>query len=122
MPLYGGLRLTGRAGGVGLGALSMQSEAHDGAPSQNYSVARVRRDVFGSSDIGAIVMSRQAAGSSDDFNRVVGADANFRVLKSLNLNGFAARVRDPRRGPESDRRRRPRSAGRTAGCGRSIRS
>jgi hypothetical protein len=90
VPLYGGLRLTGRAAGVGLGALSMQSEAHDGAPSQNYSVARVRRDVFGSSDIGAIVMSRQAAGRSDDFNRVVGADANFRVLKSLNLNGFAA--------------------------------
>jgi hypothetical protein len=73
----------------------MQSEAHDGAPSQNYSVARVRRDVFGSSDIGAIVMSRQAAGSSGDFNRVVGADANFRVLKSLNLNGFAARSETP---------------------------
>ena len=95
VPLYGGLRLTGRAGGVGLGALSMQSEAHGGAPSQNYSVARVRRDVFGSSDIGAIVMSRQAAGSSGDFNRVVGADANFRVLKSLNLNGFAARSETP---------------------------
>jgi hypothetical protein len=90
VPLYGGLRLTGRAGGFGLGALSMQSEAHDGAPGQNYTVARVRRDVFGTSDVGAIVMSRQASGDSDDFNRVVGADANFRVLNSLSLNGFAA--------------------------------
>ena len=95
VPLYGGLRLTGRAGGVGLGALSMQSEAHDGTLGQNYSVARVRRDVFGSSDIGAIVMSRQASGDADDFNRVVGADANFRVLKSLSLNGFAALSRTP---------------------------
>jgi hypothetical protein len=95
VPLHGGLRVTGRAGGVGLGALSMQSEAHDGAPGQNYTVARVRRDVFGSSDVGAIVMSRQASGSSDDFNRVVGADANFRVLKNLSVNGFAARSDSP---------------------------
>jgi hypothetical protein len=95
VPLYGGLRLTGRAGGVGLGALSMQSEPHDGTPGQNYTVARVRRDIFGSSDVGAIVMSRQASGRGGDFNRVVGADANFRVLRSLNLNGFAARSDTP---------------------------
>jgi hypothetical protein len=102
VPLYGGLRLTGRAGKYGIGALSMQSEAyagrpgaHDVTPGQNYTVARVRRDVFGSSDVGAIVMSRQASGRADDFNRVVGADANFRVLRSLNLNGFAARSETP---------------------------
>ncbi|MGE0363298.1 MAG: DUF5916 domain-containing protein [Vicinamibacterales bacterium] len=95
VPLYGGLRLSGRAAGFGVGALSMQSEAHGGAPSQNYSVARLRHDVFGASDVGAIVMSRQASGNSGDFNRVVGADANFRVLKSLNLNGFAARSDTP---------------------------
>ena len=32
VPLYGGVRLTGRAAGFGVGALSMQSEAHDGTP------------------------------------------------------------------------------------------
>lgn len=95
VPLYGGLRLTGRAGKYGVGALSMQSEDTDTADSQNYSVVRVRRDIFKSSDIGAIVMSRQSAGSSDDFNRVAGADVNFRVMRSLNLNGFAARSESP---------------------------
>jgi Domain of unknown function (DUF5916)/Carbohydrate family 9 binding domain-like len=95
VPLHGGLRLTGRAGKYGLGALSMQSEAGEGRRSQNYSVARVRRDLFGVSDVGAIVMSRQAAGRADDFNRVVGVDANLRVLRSLNLNGFAARSDTP---------------------------
>ena len=95
VPLYGGLRLTGRAGKYGLGFLSMQSEGRDGVPSQNYTVARVRRDLFGSSDIGAIVLSREPSGSSRDFNRVAGADVNFRVFKSLSLNGFAARSDTP---------------------------
>ncbi len=94
-PLYGGLRVTGRAGKVGLGALSMQSEGTGDRPGQNYSVARVRRDVFGNADVGAIVMSRQSAGDGNDYNRVVGVDANFRVLKSLSLNGFAARSDTP---------------------------
>ena len=95
VPLYGGLRVTGRAGKYGLGALSMQSEGADDRPGQNYSVARVRRDVFGTGDIGAIVMSRQSAAASGDFNRVAGVDANIRVFRSLNLNGFAARSETP---------------------------
>ena len=91
VPLYGGLRVTGRAGKFGLGALSMQSEADGGRQGQNYSVVRVRRDIFKNSDVGAIMLSRQPAGGSDDFNRVAGVDVNVRVLKSLSLNGFAAR-------------------------------
>ncbi|MEZ5420301.1 MAG: hypothetical protein R2708_23590 [Vicinamibacterales bacterium] len=87
--------MTGRAGKYGLGALSMQSEGTAGQPGQNYSVARVRRDVFGTGDIGAIVMSRQSAASSGDVNRVAGVDANIRVFRSLNLNGFAARTDTP---------------------------
>ncbi len=95
VPLYGGLRVTGRTGKYGLGALSMQSEGTDDRPGQNYSVARVRRDVFGNADIGAIVMSRQSSSDGNDYNRVAGVDANFRVFKSLNLNGFAARSETP---------------------------
>jgi hypothetical protein len=94
-PLHGGIRLTGRAGKFGLGLMTMQSDGVDGAAGNNYTVVRARRDVFGSSDIGAIVLSRQASGGSDDFNRVAGVDANFRFLKSLNLNGFAARSDTP---------------------------
>ena len=96
VPLYGGLRVTGRAGKLGLGALSMQSETDAGQAGQNYSVVRARRDILGSSDVGAIVLSRQGASSSDDFNRVAGLDVNFRFFKSLSLNGFAARSDSPR--------------------------
>jgi hypothetical protein len=93
-PLHGGVRLTGRAGKFGLGLMTMQSDGVDGAAGNNYTVLRARRDVFGSSDIGAIVLSRQASGGRD-FNRVVGVDANFRFYKSLNLNAFAARSKTP---------------------------
>jgi len=51
--------------------------------------------VLKSSDIGAIVLSREASGGSGDFNRVAGADANFRFFSSLSLNGFASRSDTP---------------------------
>jgi RluA family pseudouridine synthase len=91
LPLYGGARLTGRAGLFGLGLMTMQSEEVDDRPGNNYTVARVRGDVLKSSDIGAIFLSRAPAGGSDDFNRVAGVDANFRFFKSFSINSFAAR-------------------------------
>ncbi len=94
-PLYGGVRVTGRAGAFGVGLMTMQSEADGGRPGNNYTVARVRRDIFKSSDIGAIVLSRQPSGDSRDFNRVAGIDANFRFFRSLSLNGFASRSDSP---------------------------
>ncbi len=94
-PLHGGVRLTGRAGRFGVGVMTMQSEAHGGRPGNNYTVVRVRRDVLSSSDIGAIVLSRQPAGDENDFNRVAGIDANFRFFKNLSLNSFAARSDSP---------------------------
>ena len=94
-PLAGGVRLTGRAGAFGVGVMTMQAEGHDGRPGQNFTVARVRHDLFKSSDIGAIVLSREPSGSTTDFNRVAGIDANFRFFKNLSLNAFGARSDTP---------------------------
>jgi hypothetical protein len=94
-PLHGGVRLTGRTAGFTVGLMTMQSKEEDGRPSANYTVARVRRDLFRSSDIGAIVLSREPNGDSGDFNRVVGVDTNFRFFRSLSVNGFVARSESP---------------------------
>jgi hypothetical protein len=94
-PLHGGVRLTGRAGKFGLGLMTMQSDGVDGAYGNNYTVLRARRDILKSSDVGAIVLSRQASGGRDDLNRVVGVDANFRFFKSFSVNTFAARSDTP---------------------------
>jgi RluA family pseudouridine synthase len=90
-PLHGGVRLTGRAGGFTLGLMTMQGKTEEGRPSTNYTVARVRRDLFRSSDVGAIILSREPNGDSADFNRVVGVDTNFRFFRNLSVNGFFAR-------------------------------
>jgi hypothetical protein len=75
--------------------MTMQGEELGIRPSENYTVARVRRDVLANSDIGAIFVSRDAMGTSDDFNRVAGMDANFRFYRYFSLNGFAAKSETP---------------------------
>ena len=95
IPLYGGARLTGLAGDVGVGAMTIQTQAHAGQPGSNYTVLRARRDILKNSDIGAIFLSRQPAGDSSDFNRVAGVDANFRFYRWLSVNSFLTRSDTP---------------------------
>ena len=40
------------------------------------------------------VLSRQSTNSSD-YNRVYGADANFRFFRALSINGFVAKSETP---------------------------
>ena len=94
IPIDAGARLTGRAGAYGVGLMTIQTDPEGSAPGDNYTVLRGRRDVLGTSDVGAIFLSRQST-SSGDYNRVYGADANFRFFRALSLNGFLARSETP---------------------------
>jgi hypothetical protein len=96
LPIAAGARLTGRAAGVGLGVLTVQTESSPLRPSENSTVLRARRDVLRNSDIGAIFLSRQSTGGLDlDHNEVVGADANFRFFRALSINSFLSRSFTP---------------------------
>jgi hypothetical protein len=95
IPLAAGGRLTGRVGRTGVGAMTIQTQSVDGRDSDNYTVLRGRRDVLRNSDVGAIFLSRQSAGSSADRNDVAGVDANFRFLRALSINGFLAKSASP---------------------------
>jgi hypothetical protein len=95
IPILGGARLTGRAGGYGLGLMTVQTDATDTRPGDNYTVLRGRRDVLNHSDIGAIFLSRQATDPSGGRNEVAGVDANFRFVRALSINGFLARSMTP---------------------------
>ncbi|MFN8059086.1 MAG: DUF5916 domain-containing protein [Vicinamibacterales bacterium] len=95
IPLHGGARLTGRAGGFGVGAMTVQSKESDGRPGSNFTVLRLRRDLFKNSDIGAILTSRQSARNGHDYNRVGGVDANFRFFRNFSINSFFAKSATP---------------------------
>ncbi len=98
IPVLGGGRLTGRAGGWELGLLNIQTGTGDTAEfQQNFGAARVRRNVGQNSDVGAIFLNRETGGGSDDFHRSVGADANFRVTPEFEINSFWARTMGPER-------------------------
>ena len=94
IPIDAGARLTGRAGAYGVGLMTIQTDPDGSAPGDNYTVLRARRDVLGTSDVGAIFLSRQST-NSGDYNRVYGADANFRFHRALSINGFLAESESP---------------------------
>lgn len=88
IPILGGARLSGKIGrDWRVGALMMQTAAdrETNQPLQNYSVATFQRQIFARSNIGAIVVNRQAINydQSDStlnttaYNRVAGFDYNL---------------------------------------------
>ena len=94
IPIDAGARLTGRAGAYGVGLMTIQTDPEGGAAGDNYTVLRGRRDVLGASDVGAIFLSRQST-SAGDYNRVYGADANFRFHRALSINSFLTKSETP---------------------------
>ena len=98
IPVLGGGRLTGRAGAYEIGAMSIQTGTNEDAEyRENFSAARVRRNLGENSDIGAIFLSREAGGGSDHFNRSLGLDANLRLTPELEVNSYWARTMSPNR-------------------------
>ena len=69
IPIAGGGRLTGRVGGWEVGLLDMQTQRASTTPTENFAVARVRRNIFGNSDIGLLAANRQATDRSGTDNR-----------------------------------------------------
>lgn len=104
VPILGGVRLTGQTSGFIVGALTMQTRATGTDPAENYSVLRLRRNLFASSDVGAIFMMRQqtadptgslAGTAGPDYNRVYGLDANLRLPFVTDWNSYVIRTETP---------------------------
>ena len=95
IPIAAGGRLTGRVGGFGAGAMTIQTQSEGDRAGDNYTVLRGRRDLLRNSDIGAIFLSRQSSGPSSDRNQVAGLDANFRFVSALSMNGFITKSFTP---------------------------
>ena len=97
IPIVGGGRLSGKVGETDVGLLLMRTEELDGAPGESFAVARVKRNVLGSSDVGLMLTNRAGGG---EHGRAWGADANLRVLGNLIVSGYLAGTEGSR--PETD--------------------
>lgn len=93
LEIGGGARLTGVAGGFGIGLINMQVRGDDATDANNYTVIRLRRNVGGGSDVGAIYMQRQSTDNSENYNRAGGLDANIRFFNRLDWNSYFVATR-----------------------------
>ncbi len=104
IPIVGGARVTGQVGQYDVGFLTMKTErfSDDGRssgdarslPSNDYLVARVKRNFSTSSWIGSMLTNR---GSTEvgDYNRVYGADAHFQFYERLEFDSYLLRSDTP---------------------------
>ena len=101
--IIGGGRLSGKLGGYNVGMLNMQTASavdRDGdaiAPSNNFSVVRVQREV-GRSNFGGMFVNRQGVGNlaaEDDYNRAYGLDVALQATENGKFFGFIARTDSP---------------------------
>jgi len=90
-----GLRLTGNIDAFNVGMLSMNTEKTATTPGSQYSVVRVRRNLFTGTDLGFIVLDREGTSASSDWNRVAGIDGNARLPGNWDWNSYAVLSRKP---------------------------
>jgi hypothetical protein len=76
VPILGGGRLVGRAGGWDLGALEVQTDASNGRPGENFGVLRLRHPVLNRWSTAGLMLTSYSGGDHQNF--ALGADTTLR--------------------------------------------
>ncbi len=77
--ILGGARLVGRMGATDVGFLNMQTASHDGRPSENFGVVRLRRQIFNPfSTVGGMLTTR--IDTEGGYGVTGGFDTSVRVV------------------------------------------
>jgi len=96
VPIIGGGRVTGKAGRLGFGIMSLQTnDVEQVTPETNFSVMRIKRDILGRSNIGAMFTHRSKSLEVDGTNQVYGVDGSFNFGQDVSFSGFYAQSRTP---------------------------
>ncbi len=107
VPLIGGARLTGKAAGLTLGLLDIQTQQVEVAgqsvtPPNNFAMVRVLRELPNRSQLGAIAVSRLNTDSTGDYNVTLGADGRLGIGEVVTLDAYVARTETPGRNSASN--------------------
>ena len=93
IPIIGGARVTGRVGRYSVGVIDMQTDTDQQVRSTNFSVVRLKRDLFRRSSVGLLLTGRSVGQSGVGANGVYGIDGTFGFYDNLNVNTYWARSR-----------------------------
>jgi hypothetical protein len=96
VPIDYGAKITGKIGSYNVGFLQVQTRklgdetSGFGVPRQQFTIARVKRDLLKRSYIGAMFVNRQGATSvgGTEYNRGAGIDAEFNLTDHYQLKAF----------------------------------
>ncbi len=102
VPVRVGGRVTGRAGRFELGGINIESgaDALSRAEPTNFSVMRIKRDLFSKSSLGAIVTRRTGVPGRTSASTVFGMDGSLAFGKNLTAQAYWATAPTPGRESE----------------------
>jgi len=120
VPILAGTRLAGQAGGFDLGFVQVRTDDHSGGPGEDFTAARVKRNILRESSVGVIYTRRARVGSfegtyDEPRGQLFGADldlftSRFMGDRNLNFQAFYVFHTEPfpdrESTPHSDRRTR----------------
>ncbi len=89
IPIFGGVRTSGRIGAYEVGLLAMKTGRHGDLPSDNFFVSRIKRNFLSRSYVGALMTNRDST-LEDSHNRVYGADMNL-IFDRLEIGSYLFR-------------------------------
>ena len=99
IPILTGGKVTGKVGGFGVGLLNVLTDKYAAAETENldavdvnrtnYSVLRLKRDLFTGSSLGVIAINKQGP---DAYNRATGVDFIYRPTNKMDFRGLWART------------------------------
>ena len=99
VPILGGARLSGKVtDATTVGFLNMQTDSVAGAQANNFTVARVRRDLPNRSSVGGLFVNRQGTGQlapDNDHNRTYAFDGRWGIGDNGMVQGFIGRTETP---------------------------
>ena len=96
VPIRGGGRVTGRVGGLTVGALQIFTDrAGSVQPATSYSVVRLTRELSTRSRVGAIAVQRLATHERRDRNRTYGVDGRIGIGDAWTIDWWGAKSETP---------------------------
>ena len=97
VPIIGGARITGKAGPFDIGAVSIQNDESlgTGTESTNFTVFRVKRDIFRRSSVGGIFTNRSVSLAGDGMNQAYGIDGTFSFYDNISAVTYFAQTKTP---------------------------